>query len=109
MNGMIKKLSAAVIAACMGVASAIPLNASAYICGDLNNDGKITMSDTVVMSKYLTGKVELVNYAAADVTGNYVINAIDSKVLMYHLAEKDEYQTLPCIINGEWVTMEVAK
>jgi hypothetical protein len=95
MNGIIKKISAAVVAACMGAAMAIPLDASAYVCGDVNNDGKVTMLDSVAMSKYLTGKIELVNYDAADVTGNYVINTIDSKVLMYHLAEKEAYKTLP--------------
>lgn len=101
MNGIIKRISASVVAACMGAAMAIPINASAYICGDVNNDGSVSMMDTVALNKYLAGMLELVNYEAADVTDNGVINVVDSLVLTSHIALQEGYENLPYIVTTE--------
>lgn len=43
------------------------------------------MSDIVNLNKYLSGIIEIVSYEAADVTGNCVINIIDTKILQKYL------------------------
>lgn len=101
MNGIIKRISASVVAACMGVAMVIPINASAYICGDVNNDGIVSMLDKVSLDKYLAGMIELAHYEAADVTDNGVINVVDSLVLMRHLTGDRDFATLPHIVTTE--------
>lgn len=101
MKSIIKRISASVVAACMGAAMSIPINASAYVCGDVNNDGVVSMTDTVTLNKYLAGMVDLVSYEAADVTDNGIINVIDSLVLTRHLAQQDDYAVLPHVILTE--------
>lgn len=76
-----------------------PMKTSAYICGDVDNSGSISVLDVVNLNKYLAGMVELVDYSAADVTGNYVINAIDAKVLQEYIT--GNVTSLPCAVPGE--------
>lgn len=85
MKGLLKKVVSLGISICIGICVVIPLDASAYVCGDVNNDGSVTMSDIVNLNKYLSGIIEIVSYEAADVTGNYVINIIDTKILQKYL------------------------
>lgn len=101
MKSIIKRISVSVVAACMGAAMSIPINASAYVCGDVNNDGSISMLDKVSLDKYLAGMIELVHYEAADVTDNGVINVVDSLVLMRHLAGDSDFGTLPHTVTTE--------
>lgn len=90
-----KKLSALTIAACMSVGLAVPLNvggvtadAAAWKCGDVDNDGQLTMMDQVSLNKYLAGKIELVDYTKADTNADCLVDIVDSKILRMRLAEQ---------------------
>ena len=65
----IKKMFAACMAtliagATLGSISA--LSSSAAILGDVNNDGKLDVSDVVTLNKFLAGEGVLSNYNVAD-------------------------------------------
>ena len=90
-----KKLSALIIAACMSVGLAVPLNvggvtadAAEWKCGDVDNDGQLTMMDQVSLNKYLAGKIELVDYTKADTNADCLVDIVDSKILRMRLAEQ---------------------
>lgn len=90
-----KKLSALTIAACMSVGLAVPLNvggvtadAAEWKCGDVDNDGQLTMMDQVSLNKYLAGKIELVDYTKADTNADCLVDIVDSKILRMRLAEQ---------------------
>ena len=50
--------------------------------------------------------IELVNYEAADLTGNGIINVVDAKIMTKYQAI--QIDSLPYNVSGEWVTMGVA-
>ena len=69
----IKKIFAACMAtliagATLGSMSA--LSSSAAILGDVNNDGKLDVSDVVTLNKFLAGEGVLSNYNVADTNAN---------------------------------------
>lgn len=96
---VIKKTTTMVLSLCLAFCAITPLKTSAYICGDVDNSGSISVLDVVNLNKYLAGMVELVDYSAADVTGNYVINVIDAEVLQKYIT--GNVTSLPCAVPGE--------
>ena len=56
-------------------------------CGNVNNDGDVTLSDLVVLNKYLCGQYELTDYAAADTNANYIVEYVDTLILNAYLTE----------------------
>lgn len=57
-------------------------------CGDVDNDGKITIMDAVQLTKYLNGMVELVDYTKADLNADCIVDIVDSKIMDMYLGEK---------------------
>lgn len=87
----IKKMLAACIATVLagvmiGAVSA-PSASAAVIYGDANNDGIINLSDSIALSKYLSGQCVLSNYTAVDLNVNYVIDAVDQQILLAFLIQ----------------------
>ncbi len=87
----IKKMFAACMAtliagATLGSMSA--LSSSAAILGDVNNDGKLDVSDVVTLNKFLAGEGVLSNYNVADTNANGIIDGVDSTILMAFLAHE---------------------
>lgn len=87
----IKKMFAACMAtliagATLGSISA--LSSSATILGDVNNDGKLDVSDVVTLNKFLAGEGVLSNYNVADTNANGIIDGVDSTILMAFLVHE---------------------
>lgn len=78
-----KSLTACAALACSVVMlGAMHLPASATtLYGDVNGDGSINLSDSIALSKFLSGQCELSNYDAADVNANYIVDSVDVKIL----------------------------
>ncbi|MBQ8688630.1 MAG: trypsin-like peptidase domain-containing protein [Ruminococcus sp.] len=85
MKKSFKSLVAALLAVCVSllVVMPVPMSAEAvtWVCGDVNNDGSVSLTDVTSLNKYLSGKVELVDYTKADTNADCVINAIDALIL----------------------------
>ena len=60
--------------------------------GDINNDGKVTTTDLVILSRYLAEMVELTEYDLkyADMNNDGVIDVLDLALLRLKLAWKEE-------------------
>ncbi len=69
----------------VGVAESVAV--SAANCGDVNNDGIISLSDLVALTKYLDGIYELVDYSVADTNANYIVDYVDSLILNAYIVE----------------------
>ncbi len=89
-----KSLAAAVIAVCM--CAAVPMvsmdgwaveAATSYKNGDVNNDGVVSLSDITTFGKYLTGRCDIVNYAAADVNRDFLLDHEDSALIQKFIVE----------------------
>ena len=70
------------------IGSVASLSSVALSYGDVNGDGVLSLSDTVALSQYLSGKGVLLDYAIADLNLNCVIDAVDSQILLAFIAEK---------------------
>lgn len=57
--------------------------------GDVNNDGKVDISDRVVLARWLAKWHVEIHEKAADIDGNKTVNATDSVLLARHLAKWD--------------------
>ena len=64
------------------------LSSSAAILGDVNNDGKLDVSDVVTLNKFLAGEGVLSNYNVADTNANGIIDGVDSTILMAFLVHE---------------------
>lgn len=89
------KLSSLMIAACMSVGMAVPLNlgsttadAATWKCGDVDNDGQVTMMDQVRLNQYLIGMIELTDYTKADTNADCMVDIVDSNILRMRLSEQ---------------------
>ncbi len=49
--------------------------------GDVNNDGKCSIADAVMLQKWLLHQGEIVNPTAADMDKNHIVNALDLTLL----------------------------
>lgn len=99
------KLSSLMIAACMSVGMAVPLNlgsitadAATWRCGDVDNDGQVTMMDQVRLNQYLIGMIEITDYTKADTNADCLVDIVDSNILRMRLAE--QVSSLPCTTYG---------
>lgn len=52
-----------------------------YELGDVNNDGKINVSDVVALQKYILKQAKTIDFKAADVMSDKKINVVDLAVL----------------------------
>lgn len=57
--------------------------------GDVNNDGKVDISDRVVLARWLAKWNVEIHEKAADIDGNKTVNTTDSVLLARHLAKWD--------------------
>lgn len=57
--------------------------------GDVNNDGKVDVSDRVVLARWLAKWNVEIHEKAADIDGNKTVNTTDSVLLARHLAKWD--------------------
>jgi len=64
----------------------VTADAEEWKCGDVDNDGQLTMMDQVSLNKYLAGKIELVDYTKADTNADCLVDIADSKILLMRLA-----------------------
>lgn len=76
--------SAALLSAMFGAVPIMSASA-ANLIGDVNCDGSVNLSDNVALNRYLNGMCELSNLTNADTNANYVIDVLDSKVLLAFL------------------------
>ncbi len=94
MSRKFKRMSSAVTAFCMMAAMAVPFGSASitadavtWKCGDVDNDGRVTMTDSVQLTKYLNGMVDLVDYTKADTNGDCIVDIVDSRILTMFLGE----------------------
>ena len=84
-----------VIALLAGMIAALPFTSSAtvHIKGDVDNDGLITIRDSLFMKKYLACIIDFDTdeLTAADLNGDTVVSSKDVRLLMCYLV---------CIINS---------
>ena len=70
-----------------------------YICGDINNDGKVNSFDRNILARYIANwdgyDINNYNAAAADVNLDGKVNSFDRNILARHIAAWDGYETLP--------------
>jgi hypothetical protein len=62
------------------------------ICGDVNCDGTVNMSDAYILADYVSypyGGYEICSQWAADVTGNGQINIVDAMLISNHVSFPD--------------------
>ena len=75
-----------------------PITDYAYY-GDLNNDGKLTPADLVLLSKYMSDDYNITlttqQLKNADINGDGIINYIDELFLSRYFADWKEYKGLP--------------
>ncbi|WP_295214386.1 dockerin type I repeat-containing protein [Ruminococcus sp.] len=76
--------SAALLGTILGAMPTMSVSAVNLI-GDVNCDGSVNLSDNVALNRYLNGMCELSNLTNADTNANYVIDVVDSKVLLAFL------------------------
>jgi hypothetical protein len=48
--------------------------------GDINNDGVVSLLDSVCLNKYLAGRCELYNFNSADLNCDSVIEIVDKEI-----------------------------
>lgn len=84
---VLKPLTALLATAVIGVSAlgTLPASATASFLGDVNCDGKLDMSDTVALGKYLLGNYALADYENADTNANGIIDTIDNQILLSFL------------------------
>ena len=77
------------LAACVFVSMVmpVPMSASAvtWVCGDVNNDGSVSLSDVTSFNKYLNGMVDLVDYTKADTNADCVVDVVDRMILSNYI------------------------
>lgn len=68
-----------------------------YICGDVNNDGKVNNMDRVYLTRYLAkwNQFQNINLKAADVNLDGKVNNMDKVILTRHLAKWNDYAEIP--------------
>lgn len=71
-------LLAMLVSTCAAFASVAPVSAAAIVTGDLNNDGKITAVDSLLLRKLIVGTLSVsANEAAADLNSDGRISVLD--------------------------------
>lgn len=86
-----KKLTTLVLAGIMAVMSCGTLASSATERPDPNGDGKLNISDCVLIMQYLAGYCEPSNLDNLDVDGNGVISQMDAyRIQLYEAGFKEE-------------------
>lgn len=72
---------------CVSMVMPIPMSASAvtWVCGDVNNDGSVSLSDVTSFNKYLNGMVDLVDYTKADTNADCVVDVVDRMILSNYI------------------------
>ena len=75
-----------------------PITDYAYY-GDINDDGKLTMADLALLSKYMSDDYNITlttqQLKNADINGDSIINYIDELFLSRYFADWEEYKGLP--------------
>ena len=76
--------------------STVWVKLKAFIYGDVNDDGRVTLLDSTILARWLAmwEGVEI-NEAAADVNGDGRVTLLDQTVLRRHLAMWEGYEILP--------------
>ena len=74
---------------------------SAFLYGDLNDDGRINMSDLFILARYIANwpgyEANTFNMLAADVNANGRVNMSDLFILARHIANWPGYEVFPYI------------
>lgn len=84
---------ATVMAGVMIGAVSAPSASAAVIYGDVNMNGSVDITDAVALNQYIAGRCEITNYTVADLNANYIIDRIDSIILLSFLTHS--INTLP--------------
>ena len=73
------------------------ISISDYLCGDVNDDGKVNNLDRVYLTRYLAkwNDYQNINLSAADVNLDGRVNNLDKVILTRYLAKWGEYPSLP--------------
>lgn len=69
----------------MNLMSVNPITTYVVLMGDADNDGKVTLRDTVAINRYINNLSVDINFEAADVNEDGEINGDDSLMLMDYL------------------------
>ncbi len=86
-----KKLMSLVLAGIMAVMSCGSLASSAKELPDPNGDGKLNISDAVMIMQYLAGCFEPTDLSKFDADGNGVISQMDAyRIQLYETGYKEE-------------------
>lgn len=87
-NGSIETIPTTVTGAKLFLGDCIP--------GDVNDDGEVDITDSVLLQRYVAGWPGIeINLAAADVNGDGEADITDSVILQRHVAAWSGYETLP--------------
>lgn len=99
---LFKKITAGFISLMLCTASDLPAKATT-ICGDVNNDGTIGITDISMLSLYINGSYTGINLSNADVDRNAVIDIDDITVLrqyIYHSISSLPYNESSTMLNN---------
>lgn len=67
-----------------------------FIPGDVNGDGEVDITDSVLLQRYVADWPGIeINLVAADVNGDGEVDITDSVILQRHVADWPGYETLP--------------
>ena len=58
---------------------------AAYLMGDVNDDGKVSVADAVMLQKYLAASGKVTNWKQGDMDGNGKLTAADLSILKHKL------------------------
>ena len=76
--------------------STVWIKPQAFIYGDVNNDGRVTLLDSTILARWLAmWEGVSINEDAADVNGDGRITLLDQTILRRHLAMWEGYEILP--------------
>ncbi len=67
--------------------SAFPASADVVYDADVNNDGTVSIADSIYFNRYMLGTMYVSNPSVFDVNGNYVIDAADNACILAQITE----------------------
>lgn len=90
MKNVIQKMLAVVLSVvlCLPLMVSVPVSADSvtWMCGDVNNDGTVSLADVTSFNKYLNGMVDLVDYSKADTNADCVVDLVDRMILSKYIS-----------------------
>ena len=87
------------------------VNAKALVIGDINNDGKVSSLDYILLKNHILGKSELITdrLARADVNNDKKISSLDYITIKKIIINGKEQQSVSISLDKENINLEIGK